>query len=152
CSTFLNFPDPDIFQRRGRNRTDSKFILLYPGTLNFHQGVDIAIRAFAQIEKAVPHAEFHIYGEGEQRKALDALIAELALGHKIILRARLPLDEIPAVIENADLGIVPKRESGFGNEAFSTKILEFMVLGVPVIVPTTFIDEYYFTNDVAHFF
>ncbi len=34
----------------------------------------------------------------------------------------------------ADLGVVPKRAEGFGNEAFSTKILEFMACGVPVLV------------------
>jgi glycosyltransferase involved in cell wall biosynthesis len=48
--------------------------------------------------------------------------------------------------------VVPKRSSGFGNEAFSTKILEFMSLGTPVIVPDTMVDKYYFTDSVAYFF
>ena len=56
------------------------------------------------------------------------------------------------VIENADLGIVPKRSIGFGNEAFSTKILEFMAMGIPVIVPDTEVDTYYFDEKVAKFF
>jgi glycosyltransferase involved in cell wall biosynthesis len=50
------------------------------------------------------------------------------------------------------LGIVPKRNEGFADEAFSTKILEFMILGVPVIVPNTTIDRYYFNDSVAKFF
>ncbi len=48
-------------------------------------------------------------------------------------------------MSKADLGIVPKRAAGFGDEAFSTKILEFMALGVPVIASETQIDRYYFT-------
>jgi glycosyltransferase involved in cell wall biosynthesis len=56
------------------------------------------------------------------------------------------------VIENSDLGVVPKRSNSFGNEAFSTKILEFMAMGVPVIVPDTAIDRYYFDDSVAKFF
>jgi len=43
---------------------------------------------------------------------------------------------------NADLGIVPKRKDNFGNEAFSTKILEFMAMSVPVIVSDTMVDKF----------
>jgi glycosyltransferase involved in cell wall biosynthesis len=152
CTTVLNFPDTDIFRKRGRQRDDGKFVIIYPGTLNYHQGLDIAIRAFARIEAQAPEAEFHIYGEGDQTDMLKSLIDELGLQGKIFLNNRLPLDEIAGVIESADLGVVPKRKDGFGNEAFSTKILEFMTLGVPVIVPDTLIDQYYFNDSVACFF
>jgi glycosyltransferase involved in cell wall biosynthesis len=64
----------------------------------------------------------------------------------------LPFYEIRTVIENSDLGIVPKRGESFGNEAFSTKILEFMALGVPVIIPETAVDRFYFNDRVAKFF
>ena len=152
CTTVLNFPDTDIFRKRGRTRADGKFVIIYPGTLNYHQGLDIAIRAFSRIEAQASEAEFHIYGEGDQTDMLKSLIVELGLQSKVFLNNRLPLDQIAAVIESADLGVVPKRKDGFGNEAFSTKILEFMTLGVPVIVPDTLIDQYYFNDSVACFF
>lgn len=151
-TTMLNFPDTDIFCKRGKTRTDGKFIILYPGTVNYHQGLDIAIRAFALIEKQAPGVELHIYGEGDQIEALKSLILQLGLQNKVLLKNRLPLDQIAGVIESADLGVVPKRKNGFGNEAFSTKILEFMSLDVPVIVPDTLIDKYYFNDSVACFF
>ena len=53
---------------------------------------------------------------------------------------------------NADLGIVPKKNDPFGGEAFSTKILEFMALGIPVIVSRTKIDNHYFNESVVQFF
>ncbi len=56
------------------------------------------------------------------------------------------------MMENADLGVVPKRGNGFGNEAFSTKILEFMSMGVPVLIPDTTIDSYYFDDSIVRFF
>ena len=56
------------------------------------------------------------------------------------------------IIEGADLGIVPKRKDDFGNEAFSTKILEFMAMGVPVIVADTKVDRHYFNDSVVRFF
>jgi len=152
CSTVLNFPDPDIFSRNGRTRNDSKFIILYPGTLSWHQGLDIAIRAFHLVRNELTNAEFHIYGTGAARDSLVQLIEELDLHDRVFIKKSLPLREISKVIENADLGIVPKRKDPFGNEAFSTKTLEFMSLGVPLIVSDTAVDTYYFNNSVVAFF
>jgi glycosyltransferase involved in cell wall biosynthesis len=53
---------------------------------------------------------------------------------------------------NADLGVVPKRADSFGNEAYSTKIMEFMAVGVPVIVSSTKVDRYYFNDSIVRFF
>jgi glycosyltransferase involved in cell wall biosynthesis len=151
-TTILNFPDSETFRRRGRTRQDGKFILIYPGTLNYHQGLDIAVRAFALIKDQIPEAEFHIYGSGNLAQMLQDLIVQLELTRQVKIKGQLPTEEMTSLIENADLGVVPKRKDGFGNEAFSTKILEFMSLGVPVIVPDTDIDKYYFNDSVARFF
>ena len=62
-TTIWNYPDPKIFFPRPKKRTDEKFVMLYPGSLNWHQGLDIAIRAFAKVTEEVPNAEFWIYGE-----------------------------------------------------------------------------------------
>jgi glycosyltransferase involved in cell wall biosynthesis len=152
CTTMLNFPDTSLFHRQGRHRSDDKFIILYPGTLNYHQGIDIAVRAFSRIRQKAPQAEFHIFGEGDQQVILKSLIAELGLQDKVFLKGSIPIEDIGSVIENADLGVVPKRKNNFGDEAFSTKIFEFMVLGVPIIVPNTTIDRFYFNDSVVKFF
>jgi glycosyltransferase involved in cell wall biosynthesis len=152
CTVILNYPDTDIFHFRGRTRNDGKFILVYPGSLNYHQGVDIAVRAFSLIASKVPQAEFHIYGSGEQFDVLAALIDRLKLQDRVMLKGTRSLTEIAEIMENCDLGVVAKRSDCFGNEAFSTKIFEFMSLDVPVIVPTTAIDEYYFNDSVVKFF
>jgi glycosyltransferase involved in cell wall biosynthesis len=151
-TTIMNYPDTQIFQARGRNRSDGKFVILYPGSLNYHQGLDVAIRAFSLIQKEAVNAEFHIYGSGGEFGSLKALIAEMGLQNRVLLKGSLPIDEMASVIENADLGVVPKRKDGFGNEAFSTKILEFMALNVPMIIPDTEVDTHYFNDTVAKFF
>lgn len=152
ATALLNYPDRLVFHPRGRDRTDNRFLIIYPGSLNWHQGLDIAIEAFAKVKREAPHAEFHIYGTGPALPALKDLVKRLGLQDSVLFRGMLPLREIARVMENADLSVVPKRTNSFGNEAFSTKILEFMALGVPVIVSDTRIDRHYFTDATVRFF
>jgi glycosyltransferase involved in cell wall biosynthesis len=152
CTAILNFPDRGVFFPQGRTRNDGKFIMVFPGSLNWHQGVDIAIRALARIKDVVPHAEFHIYGDGPAVPALTALANGLGVGGRVKIQGTRDLGEMAGIMENADLGIVPKRNDSFGNEAFSTKSLEFMLMGLPVIMSETKIDRYYFNDSLVKFF
>jgi glycosyltransferase involved in cell wall biosynthesis len=152
CTAILNFPDTSVFFHRGRKSNGQKFIMLYPGTLNYHQGVDIAIRAFALIKDAASDTEFHIYGRGPSKDSLAALIAELGLEGRVFLKECVSTPELAAIMENSDLGVVPKRKTPFANEAFSTKILEFMAQGVPVVVSDTLVDRHYFNESLVKFF
>lgn len=152
CLTILNYPDTNIFYKRERQREDSKFIITYPGTLAWHQGLDIAVKAVAIIKEQAPEVELHIHGEGDSKNSLIALISQLGLEGRVFLKPILPIDEVADVMGRSDLGIVPKRANGFGNAAFSTKILEFMALGVPVLISKTRIDQYYFDESLVTFF
>lgn len=152
CSVFLNHVDPAVFYRRPRTRRDGKFIILFPGSFQWHQGLDVAIEAFALIKDKVRNAEFHLYGGGGVEADLVRLATKLGLDGKVRFCGSLPLDQIPDVIANADLGVVPKRADSFGNEAYSTKIMEFMSQGVPVVVARTKIDTFYFDDTVVRFF
>jgi glycosyltransferase involved in cell wall biosynthesis len=153
CSAFINYPDVAVFHARLRNRcNDGRFVVSYPGTLNWHQGLDIAIRAFAIAHREAPGMEFQIHGEGSAKVELQRLVEELGLEGRVQLHPPLPLRDIARVMANADLGVVPKRNDAFGGDAFSTKILEFMALGVPVAVSRTRIDSHYFDASLLRFF
>jgi glycosyltransferase involved in cell wall biosynthesis len=151
CSVFVNHVEPDIFDCE-RTRNDGKFIVLYHGGLQRHQGLDIAIRAFAKISPQAPNTEFHIYGGGNVKPELQVLTQELGLVGRVRFFESLPMREIASVVANADLGVVAKRADSFGDEAYSTKIMEFMASRVPVIVSKTKIDSFYFNDSVVRFF
>lgn len=153
CAVICNYPDPELFVPRPKRRLDGAFRILYPGTLNEHQGLDIAIRAFAKVVNQIPGAEFQIYGEGPAKPALVRLAMELGLDGRVVFRGFIPVAEIAQVMADCDLAVVPKKASSkFGNEAASTKIWEFMALGVPVIVSRTRVDTFYFNDSVVKFF
>jgi glycosyltransferase involved in cell wall biosynthesis len=152
CSVFLNHVDPGLFYRRERTRTDDKTIVIFPGSFQWHQGLDIAIEAFDLVQKRVANCEFHIYGGGDEKTELIALTEKLGLNGKVKILGSAPLETIADLISNADLGVVPKRADSFGNEAYSTKIMEFMSQGIPVVVSRTKIDNFYFDSSVVRFF
>jgi glycosyltransferase involved in cell wall biosynthesis len=148
----MNYPDPRIFFIRSIKENNKKFIICYPGTINRHQGLDIAVEAFALAKAKIPNAEFHIYGEGAEKSVIDNQIKRLALSEKVFIKKLLPLEKIAEIMAQSDLGIVPKRNDFFGSEAFSTKILEFMALGIPLLISDTKIDKYYFNENIVRFF
>lgn len=152
CSVFINNVDGGTFRPGLRTRHDGRLIVLFPGGLQWHQGLDLALRAFRSVSAELPQAEFHIYGDGSMKPALVALAAELGLGDCVRFFPPVRTTEIAGIMANADVGVVPKRADSFGNEAYSTKIMEFMSLGVPVVVSRTQIDQFYFDDSVVRFF
>jgi glycosyltransferase involved in cell wall biosynthesis len=152
CSVFINHVNQEIFCRRPTAGNGNKRIILFPGGLHWHQGLDIAIRAMPAVLKKIPAAEFHIFGDGNMKDELMSLTHDLALTDQVRFFEPLSVSEIAEVMAQADLGVVPKRADSFGNEAYSTKIMEFMSLGVPVVVSSTKIDRFYFNNSVVRFF
>ena len=152
CSVFINHVDEGTFCRRPRQRSEHGPVILFPGGLQWHQGLDIAIHAFARLRRRLPDAEFHIYGDGKMKPSLVSLAQELGLNGSVRFFNPLSLHQIADVMAGADLGVVPKRADSFGNEAYSTKIMEFMSLGVPMVVSNTKVDRYYFDDTVVRFF
>jgi glycosyltransferase involved in cell wall biosynthesis len=152
CSVFINNVNHRVFQPQLRTRNDGKLQVLFPGGLQWHQGLDIALRAFVRVKQELPNAEFQIYGDGNMKPALLKLRDELGLRDAVQFFDPVRLTDIAQVMANADLGVVPKRADSFGNEAYSTKIMEFMSVGVPVVVSSTKIDRFYFNDEVVRFF
>jgi glycosyltransferase involved in cell wall biosynthesis len=153
CTVILNYPDPSIFS--GPKQTPSagaEFVMCYPGTLNWHQGVDIAIEAVALLRDKAPNLKLLIIGKGPDREKLIDQVKRLGLEDRVTIKGLVPIEEIAKTMSSVDLGVVPKRKDSFGNQAFSTKIMEFMAMGTPVVVSRTEIDQYYFNDAIVEFF
>ena len=151
-TALVNNVDLELFSPRARTRSDDRFILIYPGTLNRHQGLDLAIDAVKRLVPGLPQIELHIYGGGSAKQELQQQVEQLKLTNHVRFFPGVFLDQVPDLIANADVGIVPKRAEGFGDQAYSTKIMEFMSQGLPVVLSRTTIDSLYFDDSVVAFF
>lgn len=153
CTAIINYPDPTIFSARPRPpRAKDEFVMCYPGTLSWHQGLDLAIEAMGLLRDKIPQLRFLLIGDGPERENLKRMIRDNKLENRVTLKGLIPLEQVAETMAGIDLGVVPKRSDTFGNEAFSTKIMEFMAMGVPVLAARTRIDQHYFNNDLVEFF
>lgn len=153
CSVVMNYPDPSIFTiRKQNNGTSDRFVMIYPGTLSIHQGLETAIKAVDLIKNEIPDLEFHIYGKGTDEEYFIKLVHKLKLENRVFFRSMVPIEKLPRLMADADLGVEPKLKRSFGNEAFSTKILEFMTVGIPVIASDTMVHTHYFDESMVKFF
>ena len=67
----INYPDRvDLLPAPQRSRRMKDFVMFYPGTLNRHQGLDVAVRAMARLQHKVPNVKFLIIGDGPDREKL----------------------------------------------------------------------------------
>lgn len=153
CTTIINYTDLSIFSPRiPTAQVRDEFVMCYPGTLNWHQGLDVAVSAVALLREEAPQLKFLIVGDGPEREKLKAMVKEEHLEGRVDLHGFTPIEEVAEIMNRIDLGVVPKRKDSFGDQAFSTKIMEFMSKGVPVIASRTTIDEYYFNDNILQFF
>lgn len=100
---------------------------------NSKEGVDILIKAFAEISEKYPnHALFLIgpwhYDTPIHKKMID----ELGLEKRVFWMGEYKRDEIPAIIKNADLLVLPRPDSKQSRGGFPTKLGEYLASGTPV--------------------
>jgi glycosyltransferase involved in cell wall biosynthesis len=152
CTPFINNVDTALFRPRPARPANQRQIMIFPGSLQWHQGLDVAIDALALLREELPRLDLHVYGGGQALPDLVRQAARLGLQDRVRFFPGRPLAEIIPLVAAADIGVVPKRSDSFGNEAYSTKIMEFMSLGIPAVVSRTRIDDFYFNDDVVAFF
>jgi len=103
-----------------------KRTILAVGRLVHAKGFDMLIRSFRGIAQRHPDWNMAIYGEGQDRTALERLVGELSLGDRVALPGVNP--NIGQVMFEADMFILSSRYEGFPNV-----LLEAMAHGLPVI-------------------
>ncbi|HEX5418327.1 MAG TPA: glycosyltransferase family 4 protein [Chloroflexota bacterium] len=137
----MNSADPGLFRPVQAREVESieceRFTLMYHGGIFHRYGLDIAIKAVNQLRDKVPGLRFQIYGDGDAVPDLRRLIRDLALEDKVQLGGFVPIDRIPSLIAQADLGVVPYRQNPFTDLLFPTKAFEYIVMGVPVVMART---------------
>ncbi|MGH9135881.1 MAG: glycosyltransferase family 4 protein, partial [Acidimicrobiales bacterium] len=148
----LNTPDDRRFPLRPPRVPRRPPALIYHGTFVARYGLAAAVEALAAVRKRVPGVELHLVGDGDFRPEITRLVGELGLDGCVELSAgAVPIEEIPAHVDAADIGLVPFVDQPFTRTILPTKLLEYVRMGLPVIVSRNPVIERYFTDDDVFF-
>lgn len=126
--------DPALHPVR-RFAEDGAVRLVYAGALTPTYEVDVAIDAIARLRSTRPELDVRldVYGRGDLSGPLVERSAELALDERVTFHGRIPIDDVPAAVARADIGLAPTRRDPFTDISLSTKVFEYAAMRKPVI-------------------
>jgi len=120
-----NIVDTTLFSYRVRSPI--RPLLLCSRNLEAWYGIDLILRAFAQVQRAFPEARLWILGEGSQEKAARRLLEELNV-RGVELPGRIPRERIADFYDNADILINASRVDNM-----PASLLEAFACGLAVV-------------------
>ncbi len=118
---------------RDRLGWTGRTVVLTAGRLQKRKGHDMMIRALPQIRHNVPDVLYSIVGEGEERTALERLVAELGMGEHVQFRGETADDELIECYQQCDLFALPNRTVRGDFEGFGMVLLEAQACGKAVL-------------------
>ncbi|MGE3174343.1 MAG: glycosyltransferase [Planctomycetota bacterium] len=157
----MNAADTGVFDRRRhpwRGPEDpTAFDLLYLGTVSHRHGVDQCVRVLPLLKDRIPNARLIVHaklseGEGQPMRELQELARELGVADRVELRPPLPLEQVPAVMSRASVGVFTPHLDVHIDMALSLKVPEFVAMGVPVVAVDTSIMRELFRDDEVMLF
>ncbi|RPI22779.1 MAG: glycosyltransferase, partial [Actinobacteria bacterium] len=160
-AVFINTADTALFDRnlhpwRGGG-PEGVFRVLYLGTVSHRHGVDQAVAAVAGVRSRIPNIVFDIYprfaaGEGEPLRRLQEQVAELGLDDVVRFLDPVPLDDVPAILAGADVGVFTPHVDAHIDIALSLKVPEMAAMAVPIVATRTAVMDTYFGDEGILFF
>ncbi len=148
----MNTPDERVFgERRPAScpPSEGELRIVYHGGLADRFGVETLIRAVALLRDRELPVSLDVYGsDAEAARKLAAFAAEQAPEGVRVAPQPTPVEEIPARLAEADLGVVPTLQDGFTELLLPVKLLEYVHMGLPVVASRLPVIERYFGDDL----
>jgi glycosyltransferase involved in cell wall biosynthesis len=126
--------------------TASTPMVLYTGTFESYQGLDLFLAAARQVSNHVPDARFILVGgHADQIARVRRQARELLIDDRTIFPGERPAEEIPAFLDTADVLVSP-RSTGTNTPL---KIYQYLRAGRPIVATRLLTHTQVLTDDVA---
>lgn len=109
--------------------SDGELGVLMVGTVNWQKGVDLGLRACAEVAAEAPGLRAVVVGEGPALDALSRWVRTEAPSLRVSFVGPQPNEALPQYYAAADIFLFPSRRQ----EGLPTTVLEAMATGLPVV-------------------
>ncbi|MFW9928796.1 MAG: glycosyltransferase [Candidatus Thorarchaeota archaeon] len=151
-TAILNVANPKIFESQ-TIPGNSGFNLVYHGTISKRLGIDLIIDALSKAVKVNKKIKFNLIGEGDYLEEIKNKVNMLNLSDNIIIKDKfVPLEELPKIISEMDVGIIGNRLTLLSDYMLPVKLIEYVYMQKPVIAPKNAIISKYFKDDMVCFY
>lgn len=128
--TWLRHRDSELAARLGLG---SKPAIGFIGSLYGYEGVDLLLKALAQLRSSWPELTLLLVGGGPEETRLRTLAQELGLGDRVLTTGAVPHDQIARYYSLVDLLIYPRQRTRLTELVTPLKPLEAMAQGKLVL-------------------
>lgn len=135
----MNTPDEELIEAARhraavRPREGQGWRAIYHGTITEWYGLPTLIRGAALARERIPDLRLAIIGEGDDLDRAHAAADELGLRDRVSFSDRyLPIREVLDLAAASDCGVIPNLPSALNDLTLSSKLLEYVALGIPVV-------------------
>jgi glycosyltransferase involved in cell wall biosynthesis len=142
----MNSPQPSIFKAASHPGPQGaeRCMLVCHGTITRRLGIETAIKAVSLLVDRIPDVELRVIGGGDYLEAARGLAASLNLNGAVHFEGMAPIEELPRLLREATIGLVPNHASSATHLMLPVKLMEYAVLGVPVVASRLRTVEHYF--------
>jgi glycosyltransferase involved in cell wall biosynthesis len=153
-SVVMNSVDPRVLPGAQDGAADAAgFRVVYHGTVTPWYGVDLLLDAAREVAPEIQGLVVDIYGEGDALPTLRQHASRLGLDGRVSFHDTwLPQTEVLSRVRSASVGVIPNRPSRLNRYALSSKLLEYVELGIPVAAAALPTIREHFDDDEVLFF
>ena len=122
--------EPDAALRKGRQH-----LVGYVGIMGAQDGVDILVKAAAELVKGRGRDDIHfaIVGSGTELEALKKLAADLGVAEHMTFTGFMTGEPLLKAFSSFDIGVIPDPKNIYNDRISMNKVFEYMTLGIPFV-------------------
>jgi len=151
-SVVANFADPRLFEAMPYPRIEGRVQFVFHGTILERYGLRTLVDAVAKLRHR-DKIRVRVIGEGDFSETFKQLIAEHRVGDVIDFWQRVyPLQDIPKVLSDCHVGLVPLDITPISDFALPLKLVEYTCLGLPSVTVNSTAISYYLRPDECLFY
>lgn len=147
-----NSPDPKLLSGAQRPITDNgKLTLFHHGNIHKRCGIDRVLPALKQLKQHHPTLELQIHGGGPFSAEVKQKANALGVSHICHFGGGFSLEELPGLVQDADIALVTNRVCDFTTLCMPIKLLEYVECKLPVVCARMKTASFYFDDSMVYF-